>query len=383
MVSNNQSIGIVLGGHLGDGVLYSSVLKPIRDRFPAANITLIASPPAKELFGDSPYIDRVVGAYELLLGPWKWLKIPKKQFFAWRTKRLWVPSLVVDTLIFPFRFVSLLEVALLEVIKRREVIGCIGGFYLNIDGGFWQDHVTHPVQVPQNYLSRHVSEHIADFLRQLGCVNTEPSQLRVEINIKEKDNLSASSLVAPFGGRPYGMIFPGAAYHREIKLWPMNRYGEVVRLLGESGPRCWVVCGTTDEYKYCRDVVQSMLRVCPGVQTIISCQKPLHQIAAALKGARIAVGTDNGGMHMAVAVGTPTISIVSGAANKSYFPWGDAEIHRAEMYPMDCWGCMYNCIQPSVMCIENITPQAVAEGCRSVLDVHRDRISAAAKGLRR
>jgi len=185
----------------------------------------------------------------------------------------------------------------------------------------------------------------------------------------ENDYQEAASLVSSFEGEPYGMIFPGCTFVPSIKVWPQERYGEVIRLLDNSGPRCWLICGGPKEQQDCLNVVQSIEKKCPDVRTIISCGQPLDQIAAALKGATLAMGCDNGGMHLAVAVNTPAISIVSGTVSELYFPWGNPEIHSTATYPKDCWDCKYYCIHESPMCIKNITPMQVAEKCKSVLSV--------------
>jgi len=342
MTAYTRSVGIVLGAHLGDVILYSSVLKPLRDHFSDAEIILIASPPAEDLFGDSPYIDRVVGVRQLYpdLEPW-------------------ALNLVVDALVYPCHFVSPFEYDLLSVIGQREVIGRIGGPCIDRTGKrhsrnpFWENNVTYSIPLPRNHQSTHVFHHIAEFLRELGCATPGASDLRVEIDIRENDFLSAWSLIASFGSQPYGMLFPGASYFRDLKMWPLDRYAEVIRLLGSRGPRCWVVCGAEAERQECHDVVQLLRRTCPDIQAAISCGQPLRHVAALLKGARLAIGSDNGGMHMAVAVGTPALSIVSGAGDELYFPWGNPDIHRAVKYPMEC--------------IEGITPKAVADECLDIL----------------
>ncbi|MBW2713046.1 MAG: hypothetical protein JRC77_04775, partial [Deltaproteobacteria bacterium] len=98
MTSNPKTIGLVLEDHLGDVVLYSSILKPVRQRFPNSKIILIASWAAKELFADSPYVDQVIEEDDLILGPFKRLRVPKQRGLARRTAFLWGPSLRVDLL---------------------------------------------------------------------------------------------------------------------------------------------------------------------------------------------------------------------------------------------------------------------------------------------
>lgn len=366
-----RAVGIVLSGHLGDIVLQSSVLKPVRDRFPDAEVILIATRIGKDLFGDSPYIDRVVEAGDLHLGPWTRFRVPARKALAKLTRKLWMPSVAVDTLIFPWLFVSPEEVDLLTTwVKFTESVGHVGGLSIDSKSQFqnvdpvWESRITNPVRMPDDFQSSHLLDHIARFLMGIGCQIAGPGDLHVEIPIGPEDRMSAAHLTASFEGRSYGVVFPGASFNRDLKMWPLNRYADVVRLLADAGPRCWMVCGADAEREDCAQLAESIRRSCPGIETLAVCGEPLRRIAAALEGAQLVIGNDNGGMHMAVAIGRPTVSIVSGALEVLYFPWGDAKIHRAAMHRLDCWGCLYSCTQPRVICIEGISPEHVANECR-------------------
>lgn len=379
MSATTPSFGIVLPGHLGDIILHSSILKPIREQFPDVELILIGSNPAMQLFGDSPYIDRTVALETLIPNYLKLRKIKMHKLQAHRKNIHWKPSLEVETLIFPYYYLSLIEIVILQAIKWDKLISYTGGPSIDINGTMhapnqifpwklmWEKHVTHAIPVPQNYLSVHVFNHIAEFLKELGCTTRIPDGLNVEIDIKERDVLSIASWKTGFNNQPYGILFPGASFRRELKMWPLERYGDVMRMLGSSGPRCWIVCGAADEAQDCHEVARSLHHACPDIQVRISCGQQLRHVAAALNGARLAVGTDSGGMHMAVAIGTPALSIVSGVMRQLYFPWGDPAIHRAVMYPLECWGCLFNCTQSNVICIDEISAKTVADECLSIL----------------
>jgi len=367
MTSNPKTIGLVLEDHLGDVVLYSSILKPVRQRFPNSKIILIASWAAKELFADSPYVDQVIEEDDLILGPFKRLRVPKQRGLARRTAFLWGPSLRVDLLIFPLYFAQPTSAELQGVIKAREVIGYVGGPYIGINHRLWETNITHPIAIMENYRSKHVFDHIRHFLSEIGCEDSQTSDLKIEIELKESDYQGLAPLIASFEGEPYGVILPGCGFRPWIKEWPQERYAEVMRLLGDAGPRCWLICGAGNELQACQDVAQSLEDNCPDLRTSISCGPPLSRFAAALKEATLTIGCDNGGMHMAVALDTPTVTIVSGTIGERYFPWGNPERHRVATHPMDCWGCDYQCVHELPFCVRNITPHQVAENCKAIL----------------
>jgi ADP-heptose:LPS heptosyltransferase len=97
------------------------------------------------------------------------------------------------------------------------------------------------------------------------------------------------------------------------------------------------------------------------------CGAPIRHVAAMLERARLVIGNDNGGMHLAVAIDRPTASVVSGASRRLYFPWGDPDRHRAIAHELDCWGCSFNCRQSSVLCMNMISAARVAGECLSIL----------------
>jgi ADP-heptose:LPS heptosyltransferase len=232
----------------------------------------------------------------------------------------------------------------------------------------WEKGVTDPVCVTPDYLSSHLFVQIANLLRTIGCDVSCADDLRVEINLSDDDRLVAERLTASLMGRPYGVIFPGATGFRHIKMWPADRFADVVRILGRNGLRSWLICGARKERDDCTRLAALIRASHANVETAILCGQPLKHVAAVLEGASLVVGNDNGGMHLAVAMGRPTVSIVTGALRKHFFPWGDQKRQRAVMHQLDCWGCRYDCILPRVMCIEGISSELVAAECQCILD---------------
>ena len=368
MTSDPPTVGLVLENHLGDVILYSSILEPVRKRFPKSEIILIGSAPAIDLFGESAEVDQALNEEDLILGPFKRWPFPGKRWLARRTKRLWGPSLRIDTLIFPAYFAQGSSAGLLGIIKAKKVIAYVGGPYIGIDHRFWETNITHPIPIMKDYRSKHVFDYVQHFLVAIGCGDIQTSNLKIEIELKESDYQGLAPLIESFAGESFGVILPGCSFRSEIKTWPQENYAEVVHLLGDAGPRCWLICGANNELSVCRNVADSLEQNCTGIRTAIFCGPPLSRFAAALKKATIVMGCDNGGMHLAVALDTPTVTIVSGAIGRRYFPWGNSEKHHVVNHPMDCWGCDFKCVHERPYCVHNITPLEVATNCKAALN---------------
>jgi len=370
----SQRIGVVLLGHLGDVLLGSSVLKPIRRQFPDAEIVMIGSRFARELFTESPHTDRLVDFEQLCLGPWRDSRFRRRRMLARMTRTFWAPALTVDKLVLPVPYVSRYFLDALSLVKGREVIGYSNGPFVDGQAQYgksdadWTRLLTKPVAFLPNYRFSHLRTHHLRLLDELGCKVESVDDLPVEIPLTDADRATAASLVEATDDGGLGIVFPGASFNRQIKIWPIKRYADVIMHLGERAPSRWLVCGAENEEDTCSKVADAICTCRPHHRVDVACGKPLKQIAALLERAKLAIGADNGGMHMAVATGTPSVAIVSGAARVLYFPWGDPARHRAVMHPMDCWECTYSCIHESVECIVKISADRVAEACAAVME---------------
>ena len=371
MPTKRRRIGVVLGGHLGDVILYSAALSPLRSRFAEDEIILIATPEALELFDLTQLVDRAVDAYALIFGPWFRFRIPGWKTLARWTQPIWSPTLRVDKLIFPYQFVSKLQADLLKVIACHEVWGLTGGAYLGVNSTDWDPKMTRSYRLSGPRAIRgHVLEPLRSFLTWLGCSRDE---LKVPIRPADETDSVFTAGETHFKEQPFGIIFPGCHSDShfnswvDIKVWPIERYAEVIQRLDDQAPQNWMICGRHDEIESCQRVEQTINRALPDVSTQVCCHLTIGQLIENVRRSQFALGVDNGGMHLAIALDIPSVTIVHGAVGHYYFPWGDPKIHRAIFEPMDCWHCGFQCIHPRPLCIESILPESVADLSRSVL----------------
>jgi ADP-heptose:LPS heptosyltransferase len=93
---------------------------------------------------------------------------------------------------------------------------------------------------------------------------------------------------------------------------------------------------------------------------------PFQQLAAIIKGCRLVVSVDTACMHLAVAVGTPTLCLASAAYVGEIVPYAP-EVTPANMHvlftPMDCQGCMGDCPFPAERgmypCVARLDPDRI------------------------
>ena len=100
----------------------------------------------------------------------------------------------------------------------------------------------------------------------------------------------------------YVVISPGGGWRS--KCWPAERFGALARLLAESlAFRCVVNIGPGDE-----DLVQPLLAAAGNSSPVVY-RGSLGQLMALLKGAAGIIAGDTGPLHLAVALGTPSVAL--------------------------------------------------------------------------
>jgi heptosyltransferase-2 len=117
-------------------------------------------------------------------------------------------------------------------------------------------------------------------------------------------------------GRPVIAFAPGAV--GPSKRWPAEYFGELAKCLTGEGHTIWVL-GSPNESPLAAEIVRA---AGPRVHDLTS--NDLRNAILALKLARAAVSNDSGLMHVAAAMGTPTIGIFGPTS-----PW-----HWAPLNPL-------------------------------------------------
>jgi heptosyltransferase-2 len=117
------------------------------------------------------------------------------------------------------------------------------------------------------------------------------------------------------GGRPAAVLAPGAV--GPSKRWPAATYGELARRLADGGLAVWIVGGPDEKM-----LAAEIGRHAPTVRDLTG--PDLRNAILALAAATIAISNDSGLLHVAAALGTPTIGIFGPTS-----PW-----HWAPLNPL-------------------------------------------------
>ncbi len=133
------------------------------------------------------------------------------------------------------------------------------------------------------------------------------------------------------------VVIPGARW--ATKRWPLERYAEIVKKLLSHGERV-VLLGSPDEKPLCDRIVNTLR----NTQSLDSTH--LHNLAGSttlsemidlLSRAKWVLGNDSGPLHIAVALGTKTLSLYGPTDPAFVGPYG--QLDHVIRHDVPCFPC--------------------------------------------
>jgi heptosyltransferase-2/heptosyltransferase-3 len=132
---------------------------------------------------------------------------------------------------------------------------------------------------------------------------------------------------------PFVALHPGSG--AAVKLWRAGHWAAVVRQLAQHHQTAVVITGSAAE----QGLVESVRSESAETPTASLTGATLGQLAAVISRAALAAGPDSGVLHLAEAVGTPTVRLFGPASAQRFGPWGDASRHRVVRAELACVPC--------------------------------------------
>ncbi len=137
------------------------------------------------------------------------------------------------------------------------------------------------------------------------------------LHCTDADRARVRSLLAPLGGAPILAVHPGGEGFHGMKRWPLGRFVDVSRsLAGRLGARV-VVLGGKEE----RALAAHFTAKVEGAVSLVG-MLSLGETVAVLERGTLFVGNDSAPLHMAGALGVPTVGIYGPTNPVNFRPRG-------------------------------------------------------------
>ena len=345
-----RTILLIQLDHLGDAVLSTVMLGPLRKRYPNASIEVLASTANREVFEAAPQIDRVY--------------VSRVNRFARAGRFGWIAATILWGLRLRRRGVDLgVDVrgdfpaaVILWLCGARRRLGWDSG-----GGGFLLTDVADFVHGRPEVQSR---------LALLARLGIEPSQTDEPWRPVFRPSESARGRVNVLFGRPSVrlpapwrvVIHVGAG--TPAKRWPAEHWRTLIgRIVERYGARVVLVGGPSD-----RAVAQAILGPMPPVGVVDAAgQCSVDELAAVLSACDLFIGADSGPAHLAAAVGTPAVVLFSGTNSPRQWQPCGPEV-RVLRHRVPCSPChRQRCPWAHHPCTRGLTPERVAAEVESLI----------------
>jgi heptosyltransferase-2 len=283
--------------NIGDVILMMPFLVQLRRLFPLATISLVSRPFAADLLAGTGLVDEFIAA-DVAWTPPDGVRVPKKMIDLWGLSRR------LRARQFDLAFSSrqhLREHFLLALSDARRTVGFAFG---KRDAA-----LTDAIAVGNT--QRHK---VDDWMRLLepfgGCTSVQIPHLRVEESERSWAKRYLSSRGIERDDLLIG-IHPGASLAE--KRWPLERFSEVAAATArEHGVR---VLAFAEPGGYGSD----LFRI-PGV---VGVHVGLRELMALIERCDLLVCNDSGPMHIAGALGVPTIAMFGAGIEQGFAPLGE------------------------------------------------------------
>lgn len=185
---------------------------------------------------------------------------------------------------------------------------------------------------PERFVAWRDGEHeVLRYLRLLSRLGIPPQGRSLEFPLGDKDWREWAALGLERGG--YAVIHPGSQLRS--RRWPPERFAQVADALAGEGLQI-VLTGTQAEAR-----ITNSVRAAMGAPALdLAGLTTLGGLAALVARARLVVANDTGISHIAAALRTPSVIVSSGSDPKRWAPL-ERQLHRVLAHEIECRPCAH------------------------------------------
>jgi ADP-heptose:LPS heptosyltransferase len=365
----NAHILVVKLATIGDLLLATPALRALRETYPQARIDLLVTPASAGLLDGWQVIDRVIVLDKYLFDyPQQLLTHPtnlKRLQPLWRDLRGGDYDAVVLMHHLTLFFGRLKHQLLMRATGARWRVGLDNGhgWFLNVrveDGGFG---------------AMHEADYNLALAQAVGAGGATTYDKRLELPISDAERRQARDVL--FGerqpedvARPIIAMHPGSGGYSTARRWSPARFAQLADTLYHDVGGQLILVGGPEEAEL-HSHIMAMMQSSMPVRSLAG-KGSIKVTAAALELADLFIGNDAGPMHLAAAVGTPTVAIFGLSNSEAWGPYtGNVPGRRAIVVKLDlpCMPCFYSghllgtpegCAARDCLAMLGVDPVAVA-----------------------
>ncbi|MDG5469935.1 glycosyltransferase family 9 protein [Deltaproteobacteria bacterium IMCC39524] len=316
-----SSLLLIRPGGIGDAVLLVPVILRLREAFPTACIDVLAEKRNSRVFSLCPGVNQVL-CYDR---PLELLAVLRSDY-----------EVVIDS----EQWYHLSSIVARVVCSQIKV-----GYGTNERKRLF----THTIDYsPAKY-------ELNNFLELLKPLGLESPSLNLYpfLTVPEIDQESADNMLGSLLEEPFIILFPGASVAE--KRWSCAKFHELAVWCEKQNTRVVIVGGEQDR--------EAGAQIASGLSALdLTGKTSLEQTAAVLARGTVVVSTDSGILHLASALGRPTVSLFGASSQAQWAPRGPHHVvidKSLDCSPCSSFGNVPKC-QIDVCCMNEISVDDVS-----------------------
>ena len=289
---------------LGDVVLTTPVIRAVRSHFPEAYIAMLVAKQSADVLQENPHLDEIITFDRLAKN-----KDTGEMFRIAHILRERKFTLTID----------------LQWKFRTELLMYLSGAAERVGKGRLCT-----VRVSEQG-NKHATAHYFDLLHAAGIPAEDQ---RLELFLSESERLDAAQRFDTAGindGQLKVGFFPGAGW--KLREWMPERFAAIGDRLVQRFNADVLIFGGQKE----TELVQSVVNLMNAPAIPFAGNLQIRQLAACIEKCDLFLTNDTGPMHIAAAVGTPTVSLFGPGNHIRFQPLG--ELHQIIRHDVPCSPC--------------------------------------------
>ena len=335
---------------VGDAVMSLPALQALRAHNPQTRISILARPWVAGLYGRESFCDELI-PYDAPRG-WKGLSEKRRLAAALRARKFDCALLLQNAF----------EAAALA---RWAGIPIRVGYDRDARG--WL--LTHPIPLPvSGEIPRHQRFYYLELLRRAKLIPGYANDVTIRLSGSAAAAKSGRELFRKGGiEAPAIGVSPGAAYGG-AKRWLPERFAEVAVAIAQERRAQIAVFGSKEEDAICETVSRQVN------EAGVTCRNfagvtPLGEFIEMAAACELFLTNDSGAMHVASALGVPTVVVFGATDDEATGPTGDWS--RVVRHSVECSPCLLRECPIDHRCMTGVPASQVIEATRGLVGIER------------